>query len=59
MQKYIPLMLVFLFAGGALGWGLFIITFNYLDKVRKNELTILEDLRQQIVEFKKEFQKLK
>jgi hypothetical protein len=59
MEKYIPTLLTLFFIGGLIGWSLFIITLGFLFKMSKTEIAMLEDLREEVKEFKKEFQKLK
>jgi hypothetical protein len=59
MEKYVTIVLTLFFIGGLIGWSLFVITLHFLIKMRKTEITMLEDLREEVKEFKKEFQKLK
>jgi hypothetical protein len=59
MEKYLTTVLTLFFIGGLIGWSLFFITLGFLRKMRKSEIVMLDDLREEVRAFKKEFQKLK
>jgi hypothetical protein len=59
MEKYLTTVLTLFFIGGLIGWSLFIITLHFLIRMRKNEIAMLDELKNEVSEFKKEFKQLK
>ena len=59
MEKYLTTVLTLFFIGGLIGWSLFIITLHFLIRMRKNEIAMLDELKNEVSEFKKEFNQLK
>jgi hypothetical protein len=59
MEKYLTTVLTLFFIGGLIGWSLFIITLHFLIRMRKTEIAMLDELKDEVSEFKKEFKQLK
>jgi hypothetical protein len=59
MEKYLTTLLTLFFVGGLIGWSLFAITLHSLIQIRKHEIAMLDDLKNEVSEFKKEFKQLK
>jgi hypothetical protein len=59
MEKILTIVLTLFFIGGLIGWSLFIITLHFLIRMRKTEIAMLDQLKDEVSEFKKEFKQLK
>ena len=59
MAHTIWIVILALFLGGLLGWTLFAVMLNYTKGLRNTELTMIIDIRSEIIAIKSEIRDLK
>jgi hypothetical protein len=58
MAYYIHLILI-LFIGGASGWTLFFIVVLFLNNIKTQQITMIKDIKEDILHIKSEIKELK